>query len=71
MNSVIEAAVAGDTMLPWAPSAIDIVIVDDLTAKLRAERAGSGNGRIHTLAWEATNACGAAVTATATVTVPR
>ncbi len=52
-------------------TANDIVIVDDLTVKLRAERSGNGNGRIYTLTWEATNACGATVTATATVTVPK
>ena len=49
----------------------DIVIVDDLTVKLRAERSGIGNGRTYTLTWEATNACGATATATATVVVPK
>jgi predicted extracellular nuclease len=49
----------------------DIVIVDDLTVKLRAERSGTGNGRVYTLAWNATNACGATTTATATVSAPR
>jgi predicted extracellular nuclease len=49
----------------------DIVIVDDLSVRLRAERSGTGNGRIYTLTWEATNACGATITDTATVSVPR
>ncbi len=49
----------------------DIVIVDDFTVRLRAERSGTGNGRIYTLTWEAANACGATATATATVSVPR
>lgn len=49
----------------------DIVLVDDLTVKLRAERSGTGTGRTYTLTWEATNSWGATVTATATVTVPK
>ena len=49
----------------------DIVIVDDLNVQLRAERSGIGTGRIYTLTWEATNSCGATVTAMATVTVPK
>jgi hypothetical protein len=49
----------------------DIVVVDDLTVKLRAERSGTGTGRVYTLTWEATNACGATTTASATVTVPK
>lgn len=49
----------------------DIVIVNDLTVKLRAERSGSGDGRVYTLTWKATNGCGATVTTTATVSVPK
>ncbi len=49
----------------------DIVIVDDLNVNLRAERSGIGTGRIYTLTWQATNSCGATVTATARVTVPK
>lgn len=52
-------------------TANDIVIVDDLTVKLRAERSGNGNGRVYTLTWKATNACGATAIASATVTVPK
>ena len=49
----------------------DIVIVDDLTVKLRAERSGAGTGRVYTLNWVATNSCGATAAFTATVSVPR
>jgi uncharacterized protein len=48
----------------------DIVVLDDLRARLRAERSESGDGRTYTFTWEATNACGATTTATATVSVP-
>ena len=51
-------------------TANDIVIVDNDTIDLRAERSGKGSGRIYTLTYQATNACGAAVTATAAVAVP-
>jgi predicted extracellular nuclease len=48
----------------------DIVIVDNDTFQLRAERSGTGDGRIYTITYKATNTCGASVLATATVTVP-
>ncbi|MPV36857.1 ExeM/NucH family extracellular endonuclease [Georgenia subflava] len=48
----------------------DIVIVDDTTFQLRAERAGGGDGRIYTVTYRATDAAGNETTATATVTVP-
>ena len=48
----------------------DIVIVDNDTFNLRAERSGGGNGRIYTIKYQATNTCGNTVIATATVTVP-
>ena len=48
----------------------DIVIVDDLTLKLRAERSGRGDGRIYTITYQATDDCGNTATADATVTVP-
>jgi hypothetical protein len=48
----------------------DIVVVDDFTFKLRAERSGTGDGRVYTITYEATDACGNSTTATATVTVP-
>jgi uncharacterized protein len=49
----------------------DIVIVDDYTFWLRAERGGLGTGRVYTITYEATDACGNSTLATATVTVPR
>lgn len=48
----------------------DILIVDDFTFKLRAERAGSGSGRIYTITYQLTDTCGNTTTASATVTVP-
>jgi predicted extracellular nuclease len=48
----------------------DIVIVDDFTFKLRAERSGTGNGRIYTITYQATDACGNSTQQSATVTVP-
>ncbi len=49
----------------------DIVIIDDLHVELRAERSGQGSGRIYTLTYQATDACGNnSATASATVTVP-
>jgi hypothetical protein len=48
----------------------DIVIIDNTTFNLRAERMGTGTGRIYTVTYTATNGCGATTTATATVTVP-
>jgi predicted extracellular nuclease len=59
-----------DNGLGDGDTANDIVIVDNDTVKLRAERSGSGSGRIYTLTYLVTNTCGSAVTATATVTVP-
>jgi len=51
-------------------TANDIVIVDNDTIQLRAERSGTGDGRVYTITYQATNTCGATVIATATVTVP-
>jgi uncharacterized protein len=48
----------------------DIVIVDQDTFRLRAERNESGTGRVYTVAYRATDACGNTTTETATVTVP-
>ncbi|MBK9928227.1 MAG: hypothetical protein IPP66_23420 [Anaerolineales bacterium] len=59
-----------DNDLGDGDTANDIVIVDNDTIKLRAERSGTGGGRIYTITYQATNTCGATVTATATVTVP-
>jgi hypothetical protein len=48
----------------------DIVIVDDTTFRLRAERSGVGSGRIYTITYEAEDDCGNTTRASATVTVP-
>jgi hypothetical protein len=49
----------------------DIVIVDQDTFRLRAERSDNGSGRVYTITYKATNACGNTTTAFTTVTVPR
>jgi len=48
----------------------DIVIHPDGTIDLRAERSGTGEGRIYTITYQATDACGNSTVATATMTVP-
>jgi len=48
----------------------DIVIVNDHTFDLRAERSGTGSGRVYTITYQATDACGNNTVSTATVTVP-
>ena len=48
----------------------DIVIVDDFHFKLRAERSGLGTGRIYTITYMVTDACGNLTTQSVTVTVP-
>jgi uncharacterized protein len=48
----------------------DIVIVDDTHILLRAERSGTGSGRIYTLTWEAMDACGNTTQFSTTVSVP-
>jgi predicted extracellular nuclease len=48
----------------------DVVIVDDFHFKLRAERSGVGTGRIYTITYLVTDACGNSTSASATVTVP-
>jgi hypothetical protein len=51
-------------------TANDIIIVDDRTFLLRAERSATGSGRIYTITYRATDKCGNEAIATATVTVP-
>jgi hypothetical protein len=48
----------------------DIVIVDQDTFRLRAERSDRGTGRVYTITYEATDTCGNTTIASATVTVP-
>jgi hypothetical protein len=60
-----------DAGLGDGDTAQDIVIVDNNTVKLWAERSRHGTGRVYTLTYQATNVCGNTATAAATVTVPR
>jgi predicted extracellular nuclease len=48
----------------------DAVTVDDDSFRLRAERSGNGSGRVYTITYRATDACGNATTARTTVKVP-
>ncbi len=48
----------------------DIVIIDDFTFKLRAERGGKGSGRTYTIYYQATNMFGDTIEGSATVMVP-
>jgi hypothetical protein len=48
----------------------DIVIINDFTFNLRAERSGTGCGRTNTITYQATDASGNTATATVTVEVP-
>jgi len=52
-------------------TANDIVIVDDFHFQLRAERSGTGDGRIYTITYTVTDACGNSTTQSVTVTVPK
>ena len=52
-------------------TANDIVINSDGTISLRAERSGSGQGRVYTITYQAVDSAGNTSTASATVTVPR
>ena len=50
---------------------MDFENIDGFTVRLRAERAGKGNGRIYTLVYQAQDACGnLSQPVTATVSVP-
>lgn len=48
----------------------DIVVLDETTFLLRAERSGLGDGRIYTATYEATDSCGNTTTETVIITVP-
>ena len=48
----------------------DMVIVDGHTVDLRAEREGTGNGRVYTITYEVSDASGNTTTATCQVAVP-
>jgi uncharacterized protein len=59
-----------DNGLGDGDTADDIVILDDFNILLRAERSAQGTGRIYTLTYKVTDACGNETYATATVFVP-
>ncbi len=59
-----------DNGLGDGDTANDIVTVDSTTFQLRAERSGAGTGRVYTITYQATDACGNTATAATTVTVP-
>jgi hypothetical protein len=48
----------------------DIMVIDNFTFKLRAERSGKGSGRSYTITYKATDASGNVVMASVTVEVP-
>jgi endonuclease/exonuclease/phosphatase family metal-dependent hydrolase len=48
----------------------DIVVMDNFKFKLRAERSGTGAGRLYTITYQAADACGNSTTASVSVTVP-
>ena len=48
----------------------DIVIVNDLTFDLRAERSGIGTGRVYTITYQVSDACENMTEQSATVNVP-
>ena len=48
----------------------DIVVVDDHTFLLRAERSSAGSGRVYTITYLATDECGNSAVGVATVSVP-
>lgn len=48
----------------------DVVVVDEDSFELRAERAGKGTGRVYTATYRATDACGNWTEASATAVVP-
>jgi uncharacterized protein len=48
----------------------DVVTINSRTFDLRAERNENGSGRVYTIRYRATDACGNSTTASATVTVP-
>ncbi|MDH5506695.1 MAG: ExeM/NucH family extracellular endonuclease [Anaerolineae bacterium] len=48
----------------------DIIILSDNTFLVRAERSGTGDGRVYTVTYQATDSCDNTTIASATVTVP-
>jgi len=62
-NEPVNGTGDGDTAPDW-------VITGDLTVNLRAERAGTGSGRVYTITVQCTDASGNSSTKTVAVTVP-
>lgn len=60
-----------DNGLGDGDTANDIVIVDDFTIEVRAERSGLGDGRVYTFTYEAEDDSGNVTQEQATVTVPK
>jgi len=59
-----------DNGLGDCDTANDIVINASGTISLRAERSGTGPGRVYSITYQATDIAGNSTTASATVTVP-
>jgi hypothetical protein len=62
-NEPVDGDGDGNTAPDW-------VVVNDTLVQLRAERSGTGNGRIYTITITSTDDCGNVATTTTTVTVP-
>lgn len=62
-NEPINGTGDGDTSPDWE-------VIDNHHIRLRAERAGNGNGRIYTITITSTDDCGNVATSTVTVLVP-
>lgn len=60
-----------DNGLGDGDTANDIVVIEDFHLRLRAERSGTGTGRVYTLTYEARDGAGNTSTASARVLVPR
>ena len=60
-----------DNGLGDGDTAGDIVVVDDTTFQLRAERSGKGSGRVYTVTYQVTDDCGNTAIGTAEVLVPK
>ncbi|MBI5206024.1 MAG: hypothetical protein HZA11_14015 [Nitrospirae bacterium] len=59
-----------DNGLGDGDTANDIVVNADGTISLRAERSGTGNGRVYTITYKATDLAGNVTVSSATVVVP-
>ncbi len=62
-NEPVNGTGDGDTDPDW-------IVIDDHHVKLRAERAGNGNGRVYTVTITSTDDCGNVSSTTTTISVP-